>query len=73
MSEIREMYVRDVYLQNGWAAANDVDVVLDLLASLGNYTNMALAMVQNVRVIAVEPSISLNCLMADSVQQNVGY
>jgi FkbM family methyltransferase len=73
MSGIREMYVRDVYLQNGWATINDGDVVLDLGANIGNFTNMALAMGPNVRVIAVEPSISLNRLMADSVEQNVGY
>lgn len=73
ISGVREMYVRDVYLKNGWLSINDVDTVLDLGANMGNFTNMALAMGSNVRVIAVESNKSSNSVFKQSVALNAGF
>jgi len=43
ISGIREIYVRDVYLRYGLLTIEDGDVVLDLGANMGNFTNLALA------------------------------
>ena len=73
VSGIREMYVRDVYLGNGWLNVKANDVVLDLGANMGNFTNLALAIDPTVRVIAIEPSISLNTIFTKSVDLNIGH
>lgn len=73
ISGIREMYVRDVYLRNGWLRINDGDIVFDLGANMGNFTNMALSMGPNVRVVAVEPSRWLNSVFTKSVAVNDGH
>ncbi len=72
LSGIREMYVRDVYLRDGWLNINPGDIVLDLGANMGNFTNMALAIDPTVRVIAVEPSKNLNTVLSKSVGINSG-
>jgi FkbM family methyltransferase len=73
ISGIREMYVRDVYLRNGWLRINSGDTVLDLGANMGNFSNLALATDANVRVIAVEPSKALNKAFNESVGLNTGH
>jgi FkbM family methyltransferase len=70
---IREMYVRDVYLERGWLNFNPNDTVLDLGANIGNFTNMALAIEPTLRVIAVEPNIALNGAFEKSVGLNPGH
>jgi len=72
VSGIREMYVRDVYLRGGWLKINPDSTVLDLGANMGNFTNMALAMAPDARVVAVEPSLALNTAFARSVGLNPG-
>lgn len=39
ISGIREMYVRDTYLHDGWLTIKPNDTVLDLGANMGNFTN----------------------------------
>lgn len=73
VSGIREMYVRDVYLRDGWLAIGPGDVVVDLGANMGNFTNLALASDSSVRVVAVEPSKALNELFRASVGLNPGF
>jgi len=72
-SGIREMYVRDVYLNNGTLQIRDGDIVLDLGANMGNFTNLALAHGDNVRVIAVEPGRGANDQFWRSVSLNIGF
>jgi len=73
VSGIREMYVRDVYLRDGWLRINDGDTVLDLGANMGNFTNLALSMGPNVRVVAVEPNQASNDVFVNSVGNNPGF
>jgi FkbM family methyltransferase len=73
VSGIREMYVRDMYLNNGWLEIRPHDTVLDLGANMGNFTNMALALQPTVNVIAVEPNRDGNRMFAESVGLNPGY
>lgn len=72
-SGIREMYVRDVYLRNGWLTIKPHDTVVDLGANMGNFTNMALAIDPTVRVISVEPNIFSNGVFNKSVGLNAGH
>jgi FkbM family methyltransferase len=72
-SGIREMYVRDTYLRNGLLTIKDYDVVLDLGANMGNFTNLALAHGKSVRVISVEPSRRLNNEFKQSISLNSGF
>jgi FkbM family methyltransferase len=72
-SGIREMYVRDTYLHAGMLAIRDGDCVVDLGANMGNFTNLALAHGDNVRVVAVEPGRDLNASLRASVGLNDGY
>jgi FkbM family methyltransferase len=73
MSGIREMYCRDCYLRGGALAIRDGDVVVDLGANIGNFTNLALAHGTAVRVLAVEPSESLSRDFRRSVGLNDGF
>jgi FkbM family methyltransferase len=73
VSGIREMYCRDCYLRGGVLAIRDGDIVLDLGANVGNFTNLALAHGAAVRVLAVEPSQSLNRDFKRSVGLNDGF
>jgi len=72
-SGIREMYARDVYLHGGVLGIEPGDVVVDLGANMGNFTCLALAADPDTRVVAVEPSRSLNDVFALSVGLNPGY
>lgn len=72
-SGIREMYVRDTYLHGGALAIEDGDVVVDLGANMGNFSNLALAHGQNVRVVAVEPNRDLNEVWKSSLGLNDGF
>jgi FkbM family methyltransferase len=67
------MYARDTYLRNGVLRISDGDVVVDLGANMGNFTNLALANGPTVKVVAVEPSFGLNESFANSVGLNAGY
>jgi FkbM family methyltransferase len=70
---IREMYVRDCYLQGGALNISDGDVVLDLGSNVGNFTTLALAHGPTVKVIAVEPSSAMNDAFCRSVGMNEGF
>ena len=72
-SGIREIYVRDVYLGHGLLTINDGDVVVDLGANMGNFTNLALAHGKSVKVISVEPGLVLNETYKRSVSLNNGF
>jgi FkbM family methyltransferase len=69
-SGIREIWVRDVYLSNDYLAVPRGGLVMDLGANLGNFVNLALAQHPDVRVIAVEPSLSLSNSLRASVGNN---
>lgn len=73
MSGIREMYVRDSYLQRGLLKINDGDTIVDLGANNGNFTNLALSFGKKVRVVTVEPHIGANSVFLRSVGLNAGY
>lgn len=73
MSGIREMYARDTYLHRGQLNIGPSDVVLDLGANMGNFTNLALAHGSAVRVVSVEPGRSLNEVFKKSVSLNAGF
>ena len=64
------MYVRDVYLHNGWLDIPPGSTVVDLGANMGNFTNLALAFHSSIRVIAVEPSECLNRAFHKNVELN---
>ncbi len=72
-SGIREMYVRDQYLGQGWLSIPSAATVVDLGANMGNFTNFALATDPNVHVIAVEPSSALNTAFDNSLSLNRGH
>jgi FkbM family methyltransferase len=59
-SGIREIWVRDVYLMHNYLDIPPGALVVDLGANLGNFTHLALAQHDDVRVIAVEPSLALS-------------
>lgn len=71
-SGIREMYVRDTYLHGGILEIAPGDVVVDLGANMGNFTNLALALGAS-RVVAIEPSRVLNDQMHSSLALNPGF
>jgi len=73
LSGIREMYVRDCYLGHGVLAIHDGDVVVDLGANMGNFTNLALAHGSRVKVVAVEPNRENNALFRESLRCNAGH
>ena len=72
-SGVREMYVRDVYRRGEWVEPDADDVVVDLGANMGNFSAMALAWDPGVRVVAVEPSRSLNARFVESLGLNRGF
>ena len=72
-SGIREMYVRDAYLQRGALQIRDGDIVLDFGANMGNFTNLALAHGQRVTVIAVEPGREAISQCWQSISLNKGF
>jgi FkbM family methyltransferase len=69
-SGVREIWVRDVYLKNDFLKIPDAALVVDLGANMGNFTNLALAQHDNVRVIAVEPSLVLLNALRSSIDMN---
>ncbi|MGO9988390.1 MAG: FkbM family methyltransferase [Steroidobacteraceae bacterium] len=69
-SGIREIWVRDVYLKNNFLKIPADALVIDFGANLGNFTNLALAQHKDVRVIAVEPSLSLSNSLQASAKAN---
>ena len=73
LSGVREMYVRDCYLRGGILAIRNGDNVVDLGANVGNFTNLALAHGDAVKVVAVEPNIAFNRSFEESVGSNPGF
>jgi len=69
-SGIREIWVRDVYLKNNYLQIPAGALVIDLGANLGNFTNLALAQHDDVRVISVEPSLALSSSIQKSLAIN---
>jgi len=53
---IREIWVRDCYLADGFLSIGGDDVVVDLGANIGTFTMLALGSGPGVRVVAVEPN-----------------
>lgn len=72
-SGIREMFLRDVYFKKGLLKIKDNDIVVDLGANIGNFSNLALAHGPNVKVFAVEPSKTLNKHFIQSLSLNNGF
>jgi FkbM family methyltransferase len=69
-SNLREIWVRDVYLKDDFLSVPKNAIVVDLGANLGVFTVLALAQHDSVRVIAIEPSLTLlkslkNCVSAN--------
>jgi FkbM family methyltransferase len=58
-SNLREIWVRDVYLKDDFLAVPKNALVVDLGANLGVFSALVLAQNESVRVIAVEPSLAL--------------
>jgi FkbM family methyltransferase len=73
ISGIREMYVRDIYLRDGWLKIKPGDTVLDLGANMGNFCNLSLAVDKNVHVVALEPSRYFNKIFYESIGLNSGF
>ncbi|MGO9934974.1 MAG: FkbM family methyltransferase [Steroidobacteraceae bacterium] len=69
-SGLREIWVRDVYLKNDYLAIPRGSTVVDLGANLGNFTILALAQHDDVRVVAVEPSVALSDNLREAVSKN---
>jgi FkbM family methyltransferase len=69
-SGLREIWVRDVYLKNDFLEIPNASLVVDLGANIGNFTNLALIQHDNVRVIAVEPSLTLLNTLRSSIDIN---
>jgi len=69
-SSIREIWVRNVYLQNDFIQIPDSGVVVDLGANVGAFTMLALANSKSCKVIAVEPNAGLNKLFLRQVSYN---
>ncbi|MDE2348513.1 MAG: FkbM family methyltransferase [Gammaproteobacteria bacterium] len=69
-SGLREIWVRDVYLKDDFLTILEDALVVDLGANLGNFTNLALAQHRDVRVVAVEPSLTLSQSLRASVNGN---
>jgi FkbM family methyltransferase len=75
-SNLREIWVRDVYLKDDFLSVPSNAIVVDLGANLGVFTALALAQHDSVRVIAVEPSFRLlnslrNCVGANGWSERV--
>jgi FkbM family methyltransferase len=70
ISGIREIWVRDVYLNDDYLKIAPDAVVVDLGANMGNFTMLALAHGDNVRVVSVEPSSERNHLFEQQLKVN---
>jgi FkbM family methyltransferase len=60
ISGIREIWVRDAYLGNGFLSIPPDAMVVDLGANMGNFTLLALAHDPNVQAICVQPGKAEN-------------
>lgn len=69
-SGIREIWVRDVYLEGNYLKIPPGSLVVDLGANMGNFTSLALAQHGDVRVIVVEPSLTLSNGIRESLRIN---
>jgi FkbM family methyltransferase len=67
---IREVWVRDCYLADGFLSIGANDVVVDLGANLGTFTMLALGHSPGVRVIAVEPNARSNESLLEVARAN---
>lgn len=70
VSGIREIWVRDVYLNKGYLAIKDGDRVADLGCSKGNFTIVALAHGPAVRTVSVEVQAGLLRQLRDQISCN---
>lgn len=69
-SNIREIWVRDVYLKHDFLSVPRNAVIVDLGANQGVFSILALAQDDSVRVVAVEPSRRLTEALEDSLSAN---
>lgn len=67
---VREIWVRDCYLGDGFLSIADGATVVDLGANVGTFTMLALAHGPTVRAIAVEPSHQAADTIADAARLN---
>ncbi len=70
ISGIREIWVREVYLNNDYLRIPEKGIVVDLSANMGVFSCFALALSQSGRIIAVEPNKSLNNLFWQQIDLN---
>ena len=70
LSGIREIWVRNVYLKDDFLQIAPDSVVVDLGANMGNFTMLALAHGEDVKVISVEPSSERNSLFQRQLEAN---
>ncbi|MGP1347451.1 MAG: FkbM family methyltransferase [Phycisphaerales bacterium] len=70
ISGIREIWVRNVYLQSGFLTINDNDQIVDLGCNKGNFTILALAHGPGVRSVSVEVKQSEIERLNEQLSQN---
>jgi FkbM family methyltransferase len=70
LSGIREIWVRDVYLDGGFLTISPDGRVVDLGANMGNFTMLALGHGPGVTVVAVEPCRPAAEMLRRQVRQN---
>lgn len=70
VSGIREIWVRDVYLANGFLKIPEQATVVDFGTNMGNFTMLALGHGPGVKVVSVEPSSERNALYRRQVEVN---
>ena len=67
---VREIWVRDCYLGDGFLSIPDGSTVVDLGANIGTFTMLALAHGKNVRVVAVEPNRQATQFLSEAARLN---
>jgi FkbM family methyltransferase len=67
---VREIWVRDCYLGDGFLTIPDGSTVVDLGANIGVFTMLALAQGPSVRAVAVEPNHDAARYLADAARLN---
>lgn len=67
---VREIWVRDCYLGDGFLSIPDGSTVVDLGANVGTFTMLALAHGPNVRAVAVEPNQEATQHLAEAARLN---
>ncbi|MHB9011050.1 MAG: FkbM family methyltransferase [Ignavibacteriaceae bacterium] len=69
-SGIREIWIRNVYLKDGFIKIPDAGVIIDLGANVGTFTMLGLANSNRAYVISVEPNAELNRMFLKQINYN---